>query len=451
MQLCRLAVVCLLAVPALFALPRAALANTFDFYGFEPRGMGMAGAQVATADDHTAAYFNPSLLAFQKSASVGASFNWINPNMDVSTIDDDLRPLKPVSPDDSLGWTLGFVFPFGGKLENRLSLGVGLSLPTAAVLRAETIDPNRPNWYHHQSGNERLTIAASLGVRITDWLSLGVGLQVLGGIIGNIDFELDATEFTFDSRAFKADVLTAMSPLAGLTLNFDAIGLRIGFGYRGPIEVEYSLPTVFRVMGDLGDGRKELAVIDFLVTGIVHYSPHTFTFGAQWKVIDPLLLTLEARFALWSKAPDPTVNVRLGLDSDVELLQELLGDSFDATGKGSAPQFSDTLSLRLGVEYWFVPQAFALRAGYAFIPTPIPLQNGSTNFLDGDTHAVSIGAGLFFRDPLEIFKEPIAFEVAYQMHIIPEREATKQASSPIASYAYSGNINALSASLRYAF
>lgn len=440
-----------LLATAVSLLPSTAGANAFDIYGFEPRGMGLAGAQTATSDDYTAAYFNPSLLAFQKKASVGASFNWFNPHLDVSALDGDLRPLDPVKPDDSLGWTLGFVFPFGGKVENRLSLGVGIYLPSDVVLRAETIDPNKPNWYFFDSGADRLTIAASLGVRITDWLSLGVGLQMLGGIQGNIDFQLDAIEYVFDARAFKADVTTAVAGLAGVTLNFDAIGLRVGLGYRGALEIDYELPTVFRVMGDLGDGRKEIAVIDFTVAGTAHYSPHTFTLGAQWRVIDSLLLTLEANFALWSRAPDPTVNVHLNLDSDVEMLQDILGENFDARGKGSKPQFANTLSLRFGAEYWFVEETFALRAGYAFSPTPVPLQNGSTNLLDGDRHTASIGAGLFFRDPLDIFKEPIAFEVAYQMHIIPEREATKRESASIASYRYSGLINAVSATIRYAF
>lgn len=438
-------------VALLFLLPRPARANAFDLYGFEPRGMGLAGAQTATADDYTAAYFNPALLAFQKKASVGASFNWFDPHMDVTALDGDVRPLSPVKPDDSLGWTLGFVFPFGGKVANRLSLGVGLYLPSDVVMRAETIDPNQPNWYLHQSGADRLTIAASLGVRITNWLSVGVGLQMLGGIQGNIDFQLDAIEYVFDARAFQAEVTTAVAGLAGITLNFDAIGLRVGLGYRGELEVDYELPTIFRVMGDLGDGRKELAEIDFVVSGTVHYSPHVFTLGAQWRVIDPLLLTLEARFALWSRAPDPTVNVHLNLDSEVEMLQDILGENFDATGKGRRPQFANTLSLRAGAEYWFVEEAFALRAGYAFSPTPVPLQNGSTNLLDGDRHTASIGAGLFFHDPLDIFKEPIAFEVAYQMHIIPERKATKKESASVASYRYSGLINAVSATIRYAF
>ena len=441
----------LLAVLSLAAIPGVALANAFDVYGFEPRGMGMAGAQTSTADDYTAAYFNPSLLAFQSKASIGASFNWFNHHLETNVLEGDTRPLNPVDPDDALGWTLGFVFPFGGKVENRLSLGVGIYLPSDVVLSANTINPDSPNWYLHDSGNDRITIAASLGVRITDWLSLGVGLQMLGGITGAIDFQLDAIEFIFDSRAFRADVTTAVAPLAGFTLNFDPIGLRFGFSYRGELEVDYELPTVFRVMGDLGDGRKELAVIDFIVSGTVHYSPHIFSLGAQWRVIDPLLLTLEARFALWSRAPDPTVNVQLNLDSEVEMLQDILGENFDANGKGKKPQFSNTLSVHFGAEYWFVKDFFALRAGYAFTPTPIPLQYGSTNLLDGDRHTASLGAGIYFHDPLEIFKSPIAVEIAYQMHIIPEREAIKKETASIASYRYGGMINALSAAIRYAF
>ncbi len=42
-------------------------------------------------------------------------------------------------------------------------------------------------------------------------------------------------------------------------------------------------------------------------------------------------------------------------------------------------------------------RALALRAGYAFEPTPIPEQVGDTNYLGADTHTVSLGGGLDLR------------------------------------------------------
>ena len=434
------------------ALPASALANAFDFYGFGTRGMGMAGTQAASADDYSAAYFNPSLLAYQKKTKVGLSFTWIDRHLSASALSDDMRPLHPVNPKDSYGVSLGFVLPFGGAVQDRISLGVGAYLPTSSLMKVQSVDPMKPNWYLQQGDSDRLALAVSLGFRITDWVSLGLGVQVLGGITGSVEMSLNADDYVFEQRDVLVEVNTAVSPIAGFTFRFQPIGLSVGFGYRGSMKIDYELPVTVHAKGDFGDGYKELALVDVTVGGTIFYSPHTLTLGVEWQGLqDRLTVSAELRYAFWSKAPDPTVGLKVGLTSEMDLVTEVLGEDFNVRAGGEDIRLSDTLSVRAGVEYWLVPEVLNLRGGYAYTPTPVPVQNGRTNLLDSDSHMIALGSTVYFHDPLDIFKEAIAFALAIQMHFFPEREANKSANYDIASYTYGGYVGTLSASLAYAF
>lgn len=436
----------------LMALPGRALANAFDFYGFGTRGMGLAGTQAATADDYAAAYFNPSLLAFQDKVKLGLSLNWFNRHLSADAASGDMRPFNAVDPDDTVGLSMGFVFPFGGVVEDRLALGVGVYLPTASIMTVQSIDPDKPNWYLQQADSDRLALAVSLGVRVTDWFSLGLGIQVLGGLSGNVEMDMNIEDYEFGQRDVKVDVDMALAPIVGLTFRIPDANLTLALAYRGELEIDYELPVTVHARGNLGSGLKEIALIDVLVSGSVFYSPHTFTLGVEWKGLDDrLMLSAEARFALWSKAPDPTVGLKVNLKSDEDLVTQVLGEDFNVSAGDESVKMSNTLSLRLGAEYWFAPGVFAFRGGYAFTPTPVPIQNGATNLLDSDSHMISLGGSVYFHDPLEIFKEPVAFSLAAQLHFFPEREAVKSANYDVASYTYGGYVGVFSASLAYAF
>lgn len=436
------------AISALFAslalvLPAAAGAGVFDSFGYDPRGIGMGGAQVASADDYAASYFNPALLVLQDKVSFGYGFNWTQPRMSVRAVDParagELR--SPETPSSFNGWSLGVLFPLGGKVSNRLALGVGLYLPSSNVLRTEAIDPRLPSWYFYQAGPERIIVAASAGARITDWLSIGAGAQILGALIGGFDFDLNLFSKQFEGRALRADLETRVAPLAGLALDFKPIGLRFGLNYRGAIASDYRLPTVF----DLTD----VGVIELVMEGVSHYSPDTFSAGVQYR-IGAFVGTAELRYARWSKAPDPSTKVTLNVDG--QALESLgIEDQFDIEGSSGAPGFLDTLSTHAGGEYWIVERRFAVRAGYSFRPTPVPQQTGDSNILDGNTHCVSLGLAFSFDDPLEIFGNPIHIEAAGQRLTIGEREAKKDQDAGVPSYKYSGAVNAVSVAVRYVF
>ncbi len=429
----------LLAALVVGATP--ARANVFDQFGFEPRGQAMGGAQVASGDNHVASYFNPSLLVLQKDVSFGLGVNWVQPVMDVHALSlSDSAKLQAAQPPDFSGLTLGVLFPLGGKVRNRLALGLGLYLPTNNLLRTEAIDPNTPSWYFYQSSPDRIVVALGAGIRVFDWLQIGGGAQVLGALIGGFDFRVNMFNNEFERRALRNDLMIRAAPLAGLTLNFEKLGLRIAAGYRAALHMNYSMPTTFDIV--------DVATVTMVMEGIVHYSPHTFTAGVQYSW-GPLVASAELRYALWSEAPDPTVRVSFVADSDA--LDALGADGkFDAISPDTPPGLVDTLEPHVGLEYWIIPR-FAVRVGYSFRPTPVPLQNGDHNLLDSDTHSFSVGLGLNFVEPLEIFSKPVHIDLVYQGLVLVDRVAEKASGGPVPSYSYGGKVHQVAAAVRYIF
>ena len=423
-------------------LPAAARANVFDQFGFEPRGVAMGGAQTAAGDGHVASYFNPSMLALSKEASVGIGVNWAQPITDVHTqaLSDESR-LKLGDPPPSFGGlTLGVLFPLGGKVGNRLALGVGLYAPTNNLIRTLAEPPTTPSWYFYQSKPDRIIVTASLGIRILDWLYIGGGAQFLGAFIGGFQMRVNLFNQEFETRGLNNDLALKVAPLAGLTLDFAGIGLRVGFGYRAPIDLNYDMPTTFDIA--------EVGIINLRMKGVVHYTPHMMTLGLRYAV-GPIIASAELRYGLWSRAPDPSVQVSMTMKSEV--VSALGADGrFDAISVEVSPEFSDTLEPHVGVEWQIVPR-FAARLGYSFHPTPVPKQNGDTNILDGDTHAFAVGVGFNFSDPLEVFSKPVHIDLAYQFMWIPERRADKGSASDVPSYVYGAYVNNVTAAVRYVF
>jgi hypothetical protein len=102
------------------------------------------------------------------------------------------------------------------------------------------------------------------------------------------------------------------------------------------------------------------------------------------------------------------------------------------------------------VEY-VAGDAVTLRAGGWVRPSVIPDQNGATNYLDNFTECVSAGATLSFKDPLEVFSEPVHFDLGGQLILANQRSDKKQAVDPTGNAVWGGSLFSFSAMLRYLY
>jgi len=415
-----------------------AAAETFDIFGGSPRDIGMGGGMTAAVLGPSALFYNPAALTREKVHTLSASFRLTAPLLYVERSEPDAEP-KTVLPEAlHTSVTLGWVKPLGGIFDDRVAFGVSIYLPVERLLRVQGIDPAAPQFYLYQNLQDKLLIHLGLAVEPTDWLSIGASLQILADLAGSAVLDLDILGGVFDHRSIDVTLEPTVAPFFGLhirpPLGADGGQLQIGIAYRGSSSMSFSLPVEV-VEGD-GLGLK----INMQQT--VLWSPQEIALGLSYGLDAPALtFALDATYALWSQAPDPSP--RLSVDVGGRLVDALgLSDALDLSTK-SAPidlGFIDTLTIRGGFE-WGVASWFTLRGGYAFRPTPAPKQTGSTAYLDNDAHVIALGAGFSLRNPLQERKSILDIDLSAQATILPRRAVYRaDPTNPGGDFSHGGTV-----------
>lgn len=421
----------------------SAHATIYDTYGFGPRAVAMGGAMTAEAKDYSAVFYNPALLVERKDVNFGLSFQWNK--LDGQVTRKDLgRALDCTycSAPNSVGYTLGLLFPLGGKVKNRVALGVGLYVPSGKLVRVLAPDPNAPFWYHYQSHPERVTIHAGFGVKIFDWWTVGLGVEALADIVGSgASVEVDLFNKTVTSRQIDAHLATRVAPMFGLQLK-PKEWLRFGATFRSEMALKYEIPASVNIKG--------IGSLAFVIQGYTHYTPYIVAVGGAWDITPDFTVSIDGEFQRWSAAPSPYVDLSLDL-SGATLKALGLDDALDLLSPSQKPGFADTFNARLGLEYRLSPR-LAARLGGFYRPTPVPQQSvPGTNILDGTTVGIGAGIGFNFDDPLEVFQAPVNIDLATQAQFLLPRAANKEATDSVPSYSYSAKMVGLTIVIRYDF
>lgn len=450
----RLLVLMLLAV----AVP--AQASVYDTYGANARGMGLGQAMISAVTDYTATWYNPAALTFQGRMNFGLGFQASFPFLNIerglrvctaSPADCAAQlgggrysPYDNVLPDPFSGFTLGALTPFGGVFDNRVAFGISAYLPANNLIRAEGLDPQKPQFYAFQSLPDKFNILGAIAYRPVDWVSIGVGFQVLANLDGEVDLSIDVLNNTFE----RADILVRVKPKANMTAGvlFEPThGLKLGAVWRGELDLNWELPV------DAKLGEPIRLVIGLAET--VLFQPHQVGFGVSYELEDPkLLFSADVLYSMWSRAPDPSPHV--SLDVTGALVDGLgLGGTLDVNTAGRTIDmgFVDTISPRFGVEYtplyWMT-----LRGGWFFRPTPAPRQTGATNYLDNDTHGASLGFAFTFEDPLEVHPRPVVVELANQLSFLTRRTVRKvDADDPVGDLSHGGLVYSVGVSVSHSY
>lgn len=432
-----------LALAAAVLCPTVASAeNVFDAFGFGPRAVALSGAMTAEADDFSAVFYNPALLVGGTEVKVGGGMSLTASSMSVRSRNrQKALDCTHCAPGQFAGVTFGAMFPLGGKLDYRAAFGIGAHLPTVGLTHVRAADPSRPFWARYHNDQDRMVIFAGLGLLPLDQVSIGVGVQFHGGLTGKgLAKQIDPVHRRVRIREIDSYLSQDVAPTAGIYFE-PAPGVRFGFNYRAEFAMNYSVPA------DLNLG---MASMKMDIKGTIHYTPHTFNLGGAWDPVDAATVSVDLQYGLWRSAPSPYMTSVVDLSGD--LLDRVgLGNALDISAIPPPPGYEDVFAARIGAEYRF-GDAFALRAGAAYKPTPVPSQNGEgSNILDSNAFAVSAGFGVKFKEPLEVFREPLMFDVGATANMLLPRVAAKSADDPQASYEYQGTVFNVQAQMRYAF
>ena len=416
-------------------MPATARAGTYDIFGDTPRDIGMGGAMTAAVIGYSALFYNPAALTLEHSHMLGIGFHLSVPSLEVER-EHDTAESPTTLPETHLGATLGWVKPFGGIFDERLAVGLSLSLPLQRLARVQGIDPESPQFYLYQNLQDKLLINLGAAYDITDWFSVGVGGQILADIAGSATLDIDILGGTFDRRELAVELAPSFAPFAGIHIRppLGAHGgqIKIGVAFRGASSLRFALP----IMVSEGDALS----LKIKVSQTVLYTPNELAFGLSYTLDAPAItFALDLTYALWSDAPDPSP--RLSVEITGKLLSGFgLDHALDLSTR-SAPidlGFSDTVTIRGGVE-WHALEWLTVRGGYFFRPTPAPLQTGSTAYLDNDAHVVSLGVGFSLRSPLQDKKAIVDFDLSAQATILPRRTVYRaDAGNPVGDLSHGG-------------
>jgi long-chain fatty acid transport protein len=376
---------CVLALG--FGAPRGASASPPDLFGFGSRSPAMAGTGVAFSDDYESTFLNPAGLAHARQRSLvfglqGGAYRF--------ELDGSRLPMAPIKA-NTIGGTIPL--PFGGLMEDRLTLGLGFYTPLDVVLVGDIGYADLPCPLVLERA-QSLAIQVGLGVDLhglVDGLRIGASLTALGSFAGSIVAGIDATG-KFGS-VVETQVVSSFAPIVGAS--YDVGDFSFGAVWRGRIESDFVFKIVTR---DL-----PLTVPVLNIGGIAQYDPHTLVFEAAWRPTDSLLVSGGVSYALWSEYPGPLVTTSRG------------------SPKPPAVNFSDTLSPRVSAEYTLRRRhtALKLRLGYAYVPSPAPAARAEARYLDNDRHLLTAGAG--FELSIGSHGERMFLDGYLSASVMPER------------------------------
>ncbi len=391
---------------ALFAVSAPAQASPEEVFGFGPRSLAMGGTGAALEGGFASVYGNPALLSL--SHENAATLGLFGANFALRANDD--VPYGALR-----GSVIGILVPvpLGGRLRDRVTVGLGFFTPFDLVVRGRILYPEKPQFFVADRA-QSVAVMAGLGLDLGYGVRVGGGFSALAALSGSV---LVATDASGQIGTVVEDTLVASyAPTVGASVDLGK-NYRVGATFRGQLEGRFDV--VIRVR-DLG----QIVVPPLHISGMAQFDPWQVALEGA-RVEGPLRGSVGLTFKRWSAYPGaPEATVRCAL-FDTET-QTPVTDPCAALVPED-PGFSDTLVPRVGLERRFEPEPGVVmnaRAGYFFEPSPAPEQTGKGNFFDNARSVFTVGYGLSLGEG----RPPIDLDVFGQLHVLHTRTHTKSAS-----------------------
>jgi hypothetical protein len=380
----------LLAAAALFA-PRVADAAAGTAFAETSRVASLADAVTARPGDPGTMLLNPAGLADMKEAMVlgGAHIDGISQWFQ--------RTGDPAAQDRSRGLG-GFYFAAatplpGPRWARDIVVGLALDVPAQYLLHIDVpVRLDQPTSPVYDGPPDRIATVLAVGYKIIPRIELGAGIALAPSLTeptsvtyvagrsqdvnGNVEVRLDSS------------LDLAAAPFVGVRAQpLDWLGLSLV--YRDTQASQANVPQKTTAGGIVDN--------DF-VRFFEMWDPASVVVGAYVAPTRRVSLSLDVAWHKWS-------DFRTGFN-----------------GSLAAPyKLNDTVSVASGLEMQ-LGRAWALRAGVAFEPTPIPTQTGPTNYIGGNTLVLALGAGLDLR---RAFHLPMMVDAHVRVRADAPESATK--------------------------
>ncbi len=340
----------------------------------------------------------------------------------------------------------------GRRITNNVWAGLGLAIhsPDSQIARISFRPATEPQFVLYEPSLQRLTFDLVGAVRYGR-VALGIGGSValsVGGPGVTVDVAEDARGAHAEGSA-DIDLGYKIAPLFGAVVQLGR--LQFGASFRGEIAVDLQLESVVKVALS---GNPLNGTTSVFIRGASGYTPPLVNLGARLLVVRGLAAYAGLEYAAFSAAPAPVADVAM----DVALTTSPAVREV----RFIEPRFRDVLSPKMGLEFRTsappLPTTFlaepppskeswkvALRAGYAYVPSPVPPQKGFTSYADSVRHGIGIGAAYHVGD---VWGIDVTLSLAGQFHVFEKRMEQKTSPTlPFARYDIAGEIVRFSAAI----
>jgi hypothetical protein len=256
---------------------------------------------------------------------------------------------------------------------------------------------------------ELLNLAAAVSVRPARWLSLGGGAGYLAAVTGSFDVKgtallSDAQGHEYDSQlrhAVDAELEARRYLMLGATVELPALSLAakplnvvVALSFRDEAKLEQALSG--NLDGKLDTGLFPIPVqYSFETRSLLAFEPRQFVLGISAERAK-LRGEVDLGFEQWSRYPSPFARTGTQVSAQVPAGLPITLPPSSELPPAEAAGFHDRWSLRAGLQRTVEMSSadrLALRAGYAYLPTPVPRQSDLGRLLDAPEHTFSVGGG----------------------------------------------------------
>jgi hypothetical protein len=354
------------------ALVRTAAADPLDEVGIGAAATGMANARSALATGAEATHLDPAGVARAPGPELLLGYQY---SIDHLSIDEHDAGVI-----DAHGTTIALAIPvaLGGDL--RVGFGTAVYLPDQFLARLQLTPINEPHFARFETQAQRIVVEPVAAVSFGH-VAVGAGASLLADARSKqLSFDVGVVGGDTQGQAdLDISLPVRAAPLAGVWWHPHP-KVDVAATFRGQLSLDLALdiranvnvPGV--VTGD--------AIVSLRSVG--YFTPMRATVGAAFHATDDLVITADAAWEHWSALGSgvPDLRVLIALDIAPPLVSSMQPPA----------DFHDILTTRVGAEWQ--RDNWRLRAGAAYLPSPVPAQTGITSFADGSRIAGTAGAGL---------------------------------------------------------
>jgi len=419
-----------LSALAVIAPPSGTRANPTDMFGFGTRGPALGNAMVASDDALSSPVYNAAGGTMAERLELGIGYMYAGIDLDINEQNAEVM--------DAHGTSAGFVFPFDLERDLQFAFALSMFMPDQFSHRIYGIAATEPQLVMWDNRPHRLVFNPALSVRFAEIIAFGVGLTFLGGLEGQVDFELGTLPGRTKAEAATETALTigtdSVPIILGMLLTPTEY-LRLGLRYSEEVAALVALD----ILADIDATGILNGTIGINIVGVNYFTPRELALGGSFDLYN-WTFAAELGWQQWSRLSQVGLEIKLALDLDIDTPV----DAFDLP----APGFRDVFIPRAGLEYRLpLPdeRQLAFRSGYAFVPSPVPDQSGITSYGDNDRHVITAGGGFRFEDFWGI---PLTPELVLQLQLLQRREMGKQGIQPGGGFSTGGVVYVAAAGVR---